>query len=116
MPGYQVSPRLSLPLTHLAGGACAAWAFTAAGLLGAAPLAPNPVMAMPPSTPTAPIAMAARTPLINFPLRRLDPDEASIHPARRAVKRSRRTNFCTLPEPVIGKTSTNSQWIGVLWG
>src|SRR3954453_3939477 len=73
MPGYHVSPRAGLPLTHLAGGACAAFARTAACLAGAAPLAPNPVIAIPPSTPKAPTAMAQTTarifpPLLNLTL------------------------------------------------
>src|SRR4051794_5641789 len=77
MPGYHVSPRSGLPLTHLAGGAWAAFARTAACLAGAAPLAPNPVIAIPPSTPKAPTAMAQTTARIFLPLLNLSLPAAS---------------------------------------
>jgi hypothetical protein len=32
-----------------------------------------------------------------------------------ATKRSRRRNFCTLPEDVVGSSSTKAQWRGVLY-
>src|SRR4051794_27221921 len=79
MPGYHVSPRSGLPLTHLAGGAWAAFARTAAVFAGAAPLAPNPVIAIPPSTPRAPTATAQITARIPPPLRLTLPAASTPH-------------------------------------
>src|SRR3954452_3827697 len=81
MPGYHVSPRSGLPLTHLARGACAAFARTAACLAGAAPLAPNPVIAIPPSTPKAPTATAQTTARIAPPLNLTLPAASTPHAA-----------------------------------